>query len=309
MPHFLGHLPIVSLRTFSARLSKVPKRTPPLPAKPNSPTSTSPSRKSHTALTLHNLHAYHVHLNELLQSSPEAINARSTRYKTLLPSSGRGGASLAAESAELYQVVRFPHARPPISQFPNIIATPSSALLTSQTTKQARLQRLSDTSLGRIVACQKLAGVTHDFTTLAAPAHAASLRAGAADGLGRVQKIRDVLGLPLDAGMAIRDDDLLPALAALLKIHGRPSVEAVLRELCEATHPTPTLGLLPAPPPTEGAALSAHHSRTVAHNARALKLLARKAEKAEYGIRILEDMQGSIARDFHVQPRAPRMAL
>ncbi|KAI5886667.1 uncharacterized protein SCHCODRAFT_02517671 [Schizophyllum commune H4-8] len=255
-----------------ARIARIPKRKP-LPAEqPASSKAMIRTRKNHTALTLHNLHAYHVHLNSLLNGPGSAVTVQSTRYKSLLPATSN--AQLLEDIAQLHEDV---------------------------TTKQTHLQRLSDMSLSYLVACQKLSAVTSDFTTLAAPALSAPLRAQATDAMGRVEGLREsiVVFKSNDQNSGLNDDDLTRKVKALLKIHGRVGVEGILRELSLATQVRPPVAVFPALPlrADDSEVLAAHYSSTSAHEARAVKLLTRKADKADYGIRILEDLQHGIIED------------
>ncbi|KAL1689571.1 hypothetical protein GGG16DRAFT_126370 [Schizophyllum commune] len=255
-----------------ARIARIPKRAP-LPAEQSAPLKvTIRTRKNYTALTLHNLHVYHVHLNSLLKGPANAVTVKSTRYKSLLPAN-TSNAQLLDDIAHLHEDV---------------------------TAKQARLQRLSDMSLSYLVACQKLSAVTSDFTTLAAPALSASLKAQAADAMGRVEGVEEQIASASGSnGKVTENDEFTRKVKALLKIHGRVGVEAILRELSLATQPRPPVAVLPSLPlqADDSELLTAHHSATSAHEARGLRLLTRKADKADYGIRILEDMQQGIIED------------
>ncbi|KAL1676835.1 hypothetical protein EV122DRAFT_291585 [Schizophyllum commune] len=254
-----------------ARIARIPKRAP-LPAEQSTPSKAmTRTRKSHTAPTLHNLHAYHVHLHGLLKGPANAVTVQSTRYKSLLPA--ESNAQLLADIAQVHGNV---------------------------TAKQSHLQRLSDKSLSYLVACQKLSAVTSDFTTLAAPALSASLKAQVADAMGRVEGVKEhITSASAMNGKVTEDDEFTRKVKALLEIHGRVGVEAILKELSLATQPRPPVAVFPSLPLQAGDSelLTAHHSTTSAHEARALKLLTRKADKADYGIRILEDMQQGIIAD------------
>ncbi|KAI4527800.1 hypothetical protein K525DRAFT_283220 [Schizophyllum commune Loenen D] len=254
-----------------ARIARIPKRAP-LPAEQPAPSKAMMrTRKSHTALTLHNLHAYHVHLNGLLQGPASAVTVQSTRYKSVLPATSN--AQLLADVAQVHEDV---------------------------TAKQTHLQRLSDMSLSYLVACQKLSAVTSDFTTLAAPALSASLKAQVADAMGRVEGVEEQIASASGSnGKVTENDEFTRKVKALLKIHGRVGVEAILRELSLATQPRSPVAVFPSLPlqANDSELLTTHHSATSAHEARALKLLTRKADKADYGIRILEDMQQGIIED------------
>ncbi|KAL1757693.1 hypothetical protein FB107DRAFT_208641 [Schizophyllum commune] len=254
-----------------ARIARIPKYKSLHAEQPAPSKGTIRTRKSHTALTLHNLHAYHVHLNSLLKGPANAVTVQSARYKSLLPANSN--AQRLADIAQVHEDV---------------------------TAKQSHLQRLSDKSLSCLVACQKLSAVTSDFTTLAAPALSASLKAQVADAMGRLEGVKEqITSASAKNGKVTEDDEFTRKVKALLRIHGRVDVEAILRELSLATQSRTPVAVLPSLPlqSDDSAVLSAHHTATSAHEARALKLLTRKADKADYGIRILEDMQQGIIED------------
>ncbi|TRM59027.1 hypothetical protein BD626DRAFT_509504 [Schizophyllum amplum] len=260
------------LRKATDSCDALRSRTPPTDIIVAPPKPQLLRRRNHTELTLHNLHAYHVHLHNLTKTTSQAASAPSARFESILPPAPNNDRVLASIAA-LHEDV---------------------------SNKEGRLQRLSDISLTRLVVCQKLAAVTTDFAIAAAPSLSTSLHAQITSALGRVECLREDLGsgLQLNANDVVQSEKFANAVKALLKIHGHVTSSVILEEcimggsamICAncATSSVPDLEV------------SAYESSATAHEARAIKLLSRKSEKADYGIRIIDDMEQGLLRDMRI---------
>lgn len=265
-----------SCDALRARIARMQKRTPPTDIIVAPPKPQLLRRRNHTELTLHNLHAYHVHLHNLTKTTSQAASAPSARFESILPPAPNNDRLLAI-----------------------------AALHEDVSNKEGRLQRLSDISLTRLVVCQKLAAVTTDFAIAAAPSLSTSLHTQITSALGRVEGLRENLGsgLQLNANDVVQSEKFANAVKALLKIHGHVTSSVILEECIMATSPMHNaMNLLPSVPtqPVPDQTISAYESSATAHEARAIKLLSRKSEKADYGIRIIDDMEQGLLRDMRI---------